>query len=364
MAFFKKTQITKALSLLFALTLSVTALTSCGGNEEEPTTTLPPTTEPPTEITTEPLNDTRNPLTGERGYNEELLGNRPVMVVIENHPHSRPQWGLTSSDIVFEMVAEGGITRMLLMYADASRLPKKLGPIRSTRHYFLDFAEGYDAIFTHFGQSTYAKTQLNEHDIDNINGFVYPDDKYFSRDTSRDVASEHTAYTTKDKIVKAIKEKEYRTTLKDGYTEPFQFNLYENEILKDGSCVVAKINFSTNYQYTFNYDKQANVYYSHLNNEPFMDSNGTQQNFTNLVVLYTDISAISGDTKNRVDFDLSYGHGVYISNGSYCDINWEKGSSTDMLKLYDEDGEELKLNVGRTYIAFCDTSCEKNNTME
>jgi len=356
MANFKKTRLMKTLSLIFALTLIVTAFTGCGGNEEEPTTT-----EPTTVITTEPPVVYRNPLTGEAGYNEELIGNRPVMVVVENHSQARPQWGLTSSDIVFEMVAEGGITRMILMYADASRLPDKIGPVRSTRHYFLDLAEGYDAIFTHFGQSTYAKQQLQSHDIDNINGYV--DGSYFSRDKSRNVDSEHTAYTTKEWVTKAIEDKEYRTTLKDGYTDAFQFNIDGDKVLKDGSCVTATVSFSSGYTYTLDYDKQENVYYSSLNGNPFMDSNGTQQNFENIVILYTNISAIAGDTKNRVDFDLSEGEGRYISNGSYEDISWKKGDSTDMLKLYDSEGEELKLNTGRTYIAICDDSREANNTI-
>ena len=356
MANFKKTRLMKTLSLIFALTLIVTAFTGCGGNEEEPTTT-----EPTTVITTEPPVVYRNPLTGEAGYNEELIGNRPVMVVVENHSQARPQWGLTSSDIVFEMVAEGGITRMILMYADASRLPDKIGPVRSTRHYFLDLAEGYDAIFTHFGQSTYAKQQLANHDIDNINGYV--DGSYFSRDKSRNVDSEHTAYTTKEWVIKAIENKEYRTTLKEGYENAFSFNIDGDKVLKDGSCVTATVSFSSGYTYTLNYDKQENVYYSSLNGEPFMDSNGTQQNFENIVILYTNISAIAGDTKNRVDFDLSEGEGRYISNGSYEDISWKKGDSTDMLKLYDSEGEELKLNVGRTYIAICDDDREAVNTI-
>ena len=250
---------------------------------------------------------------------------------------------------------------MILMYADASRLPDKIGPVRSTRHYFLDLAEGYDAIFTHFGQSTYAKQQLQSHDIDNINGYV--DGSYFSRDKSRNVDSEHTAYTTKEWVTKAIAEKEYRTTLKDGYTDAFQFNIDGNEVLKDGSCVTATVSFSSGYTYTLDYDKQENVYYSSLNGEPFMSSDGVQQNFQNIVILYTNISAIAGDTKNRVDFDLSEGEGRYISNGSYEDISWKKGDSTDMLKLYDSEGEELKLNTGRTYIAICDDSREANNTI-
>ena len=358
MAKFKKSNLMKALSLTFAIVLTITAFTGCGGKKEEPTTT----TEPTTIITTEPPVIYRNPLTGEGGYDESLLGNRPVMVVVENHPQARPQWGLTSSDIVFEMVAEGGITRMILMFADSSRLPDKIGPVRSARHYFLDLAEGYDAIFTHFGQSPYAKKQLANHDIDNINGYV--DGSYFSRDKSRNVDSEHTAYTTKEWILKAIENKEYRTTLKDGYDNAFSFNIDGNRVLEDGSCVTATVSFSSSFTYTLNYDKQENVYYSSLNGNPFVSSDGTQQNFQNIIILYTDISAISGDAKNRVDFDLSSGHGTYISNGSYEAIKWEKGSSTDMLKLLDSEGEELKLNTGRTYIAICGDSREAKNTIE
>ena len=357
MANFKKSNLMKVLSLTFAIVLTVTAFTGCGGKKEEPTTT-----EPTTIITTEPPVIHRNPLTGEGGYDESLLGNRPVMVVVENHPQARPQWGLTSSDIVFEMVAEGGITRMILMFADSSRLPDKIGPVRSTRHYFLDLAEGYDAIFTHFGQSTYAKTQLANHDIDNINGYV--DGSYFSRDRSRNVDSEHTAYTTKEWVLKAIENKEYRTTLKEGYDNAFSFNVDGNRVLEDGSCVSATVSFSSSFTYTLNYDKQENVYYSSLNGNPFVSSDGTQQNFQNIVILYTNISAIAGDTKNRVDFDLNEGHGTYISNGSYEAIKWEKGDSTDMLKLLDSEGEELKLNTGRTYIAICDDSRESKNTIE
>lgn len=358
MANFKKSNLMKVLSLTFAIVLTITAFTGCGGKKEEPTTT----TEPTTIITTEPPVIYRNPLTGEGGYDESLLGNRPVMVVVENHPQARPQWGLTSSDIVFEMVAEGGITRMILMFADSSRLPDKIGPVRSARHYFLDLAEGYDAIFTHFGQSPYAKQQLANHDIANINGYV--DGSYFSRDKSRNVDSEHTAYTTKEWILKAIENKEYRTTLKDGYDNAFSFNIDGNRVLEDGSCVTATVSFSSSFTYTLNYDKQENVYYSSLNGNPFVSSDGTQQNFQNIIILYTDISAISGDAKNRVDFDLSSGHGTYISNGSYEAIKWEKGSSTDMLKLLDSEGEELKLNTGRTYIAICDDSREAKNTIE
>lgn len=351
----KNSRFSKAISLALALIFIVGAFAGCGGNKEDETTTTAPTTTEPT--TQEPV-VIRNPLTGEGGYDEALINNRPVLISVENHPDARPQWGLTSSDIVWEMVAEGGITRMLLMYADASRIPEKVGPVRSARHYFVDIAEGFDAIFVHFGFSPYAKTQIANHGVNNINGLY---DNYFYRDNSRGVASEHTAYTTDEAIAKAIANKGYRTTLEDDYLKPFKFNK-EAKKLSDGECNEVKVSFSSGYTYTLTYDSERKVYLSSLNGNKFVDSEGTQQNFENILICYTNVTSM-GDSKGRVDFDLSDGKGTYISNGTYESITWEKGDSDDMMKFYNADGKELSLNQGRTYIALVDDSREAYNTI-
>lgn len=349
----RNSKLAKILSLSLALIFILGAFAGCGGKAEEETTTeaAPSTTQAPKD------DAIRNPLTGEAGYNEKLLNNRPVFVVVENHPQARPQWGLTSSDIVWEMVAEGGITRMLLMYADSSRLPEKVGPIRSARHYFVDLAEGFDGIFVHFGYSPMAKSQIENHDVDNVNGLV---DNYFYRDSSRNVASEHTSYTTAEAIKKAIENKEYRTEIKDDYKAPFQFNSKARTL--SAPCSKLKVAFSDSYTYTYYWSEKIQAYRSTLNGEAFVDSEGNQQSFENIVICYTDITSMN-DSKGRVDFDFSEGEGIYVSNGSYTDITWKKGESDDMLKLYNKAGDELKLNVGRTYIAIMDESAEAKNTI-
>lgn len=348
----KKSKFTKILSLTLALIFIMSAFAGCGGKKEEETTQAPTTTQPTTEEVV-----IRNPLTGEKGYNEKLLKNRPVFIVVENHPDARPQWGLTSSDIVWEMVAEGGITRMMLMYADASRIPEKVGPVRSARHYFVDIAEGFDAIFVHFGFSPYAKSQIANHGVNNINGLY---DNYFYRDRSRGVASEHTAYTTDESIAKAIENKGYRTTLNEGYESPFKFNKSAKSL--SNPCNELKVSYSSGYTYTLTYDADKKVYLSSLNGNKFVDSEGTQQNFENVILCYTSISSM-GDSKGRVDFALSEGKGIYASNGTYEIITWKKGDSSDMMKFYDADGKELSLNVGRTYIGILDKSKESVNTI-
>jgi len=347
----KKSRFTKLLSLTLALIFIVGAFSGCGGEKEEETTTQAPTTTAPKETVI------RNPLTGEAGYSKKLLKNRPVFVVVENHPQARPQWGLTSSDIVWEMVAEGGITRMLLMYADASRIPEKVGPIRSARHYFVDLAEGFDGIFVHWGYSPLAKSQIANHGVNNINGLV---DNYFYRDSSRGVSSEHTGYTTDEAIAKAIENKEYRTAIEKEYKNPFKFNKKAKTL--SNPCDELTVAFSSSYTYTYTYDKENKVYLSKLNGNNFVDSEGTQQNFENIIICYTDITSMN-DSKGRVDFDFSEGEGIYVSNGSYTDITWKKGESADMLKLYNKAGDELSLNIGRTYIAIMDESAEAKNVI-
>lgn len=347
----KNSRLTKILSLALALIFIVGAFSGCGdnGTKEEGTTKAPQAEETPKDTAI------RNPLTGEPGYDEDLLKNRPVFMVVENTPEARPQWGLTSSDIVWEMVVEGGISRMLLMYADASRIPEKVGPIRSARHYFVDLAEGFDGIFVHFGYSPLAQSQIANHKVNNINGLV---DNYFYRDSSRDVATEHTSYTTGEAIQKAIANKEYRTEIKEDYQSPFTFNRKDKTL--SAPCARIYVAFSSGYTYVYTYNTETKVYEAKLHGKSFADSEGVQQSFKNIIICYTDINDLN-DSKGRVDFDLSEGKGIYVSNGSYTDITWKKGESDDMLKFYNKVGDELSLNVGRTYIALMDKSSEADN---
>ena len=345
------------LSLVLALIFMLGAFAGCGGEKEEETN--PQSTNSSSATTnnnkTPEENVIRNPLTGEPGYNEKLLNNRPVFMVVENSPSARPQWGLTSSDIVWEMVAEGGITRMLLMYADASAIPEKVGPIRSARHYFVDLVEGFDGIFVHFGYSPMAQAQIKNHNVNNINGLV---DNYFYRDNTRDVAIEHTSYTTGDAVNKAIENKEYRTEIGEGYKAPFKFNNKAKTL--SAPCTKVKIYFGPGFSYNYEYDTATKLYTSKLNGEPFVDSEGVQQSFENIIVCYTTVTDLN-DSKGRVDFDLSEGEGIYVSNGSYTDITWKKGDSDDMIKFYNKVGDELSLNVGRTYIALMDEAAKAKN---
>lgn len=355
---FKHSVSARYISFILALVLMICTFGACG-KKEEPETTAPTTT------TTEPTTASPyekgeyNPLTGELDYDKRLLGNRPVMISVENHPDARPQWGISTADVVWEMVVEGGITRMLLMYADASRIPEQVGPVRSARHYFVELVEGFDAIFVHIGGSPQAYNALNKQGTDDI-------DNVFHRDHTRGTATEHRAYITNELINSHIEKNDIRTKVEKGYEYPFSFN-YEPVKLPDGKATKFNVPFSSYYTYNLTYNNKTKVYESALGEKPFMDDNGTQQSFTNVIMCYVDVSAIPGGGKGRQTFDLSSGEGVYITNGTYQEITWEKGEYTDMMKFYvanNKKKKEISLNAGRTYIALVPTSMQDSVVIE
>lgn len=332
------------LALVFSLCVVSVVLSACGDGSGNITTTAAPT------VTTTAPPVYKNPLTGLPGYDVTLLDHRPVMVVVNNLYVCRPQWGLTSPDIVLETVAEGGITRMMWLYADVSRIPDKVGSVRSARHYFIQIAQGYDAVFVHWGGSPYAKEAIRSGVIDDIDGMK---GKYFDRDRSRGVAVEHTGYTTGEWIQKAIADKEFRTAVEDKYKNPLKF-ADAARALSGGVCRKVSLSFSDDFDYTYQYDAAKGLYYSYLNNKPFVGSDGDQQNFENVILIYTGITSLN-DAKGRMTMDFSGGSGVYISNGTYENITWNKGGNTDLLKFYTAAGGELVLNPGRSYIGIIPT---------
>ncbi|MGN0571044.1 MAG: DUF3048 domain-containing protein [Candidatus Fimenecus sp.] len=329
----------------------VILLFSACGKAEEPIEPVPSETE----TATTAQNSNVNPLTG-LAVRAEAIGKRPVAVMVENSPQARPQWGLSSPDVVIEGVAEGGITRMMWLYADAADMPK-VGPTRSARHDYVELAEGFDAIYVHFGGSVYAYDTLQKDGVDDIDG-TKADGKYFARDNSRNVAVEHTAYTTGENIQKAISEKGLRTEVNAANAYPFAF-ADTKQTLSGGTCQSVLAVFSGDYKHTFKYNAADGLYYNYMNSKEMKDADGTTMAVSNVLILYTNISNVAGSDKGHVDWDLNGGNGVYVSNGTYQNIKWSKGTAstpTAPLKLTDESGNELKLNTGKMWIGFVPAS--------
>lgn len=303
-----------------------------------------PTTEPVS--TTEAPLPTANPLTGEEDFNQKFLGKRPIAITIQNsEPRCRPQWGLCSADIVIEGEVEGTATKYLWLFSNPTKI-KKAGPFRSVRRDFVELAMGFDANLVHCGWSSGSSIGAYEYisstGYDHINnpvewGSTAPNGSY--------AGQEYCSYTTWDLINSQIKSKKIRRKIKTEYSQPFTFNETATD-LTGGKC--ASIAFrigNNNARFTY----KDGIYYGDYSGVEMKDNDGTLYGVTNVIVLY--INSITYPDGYRCDMDLSGGTGVIASNGTYQEITWTKGDGEDMLKLFDKDGNDLKLNIGKSYIA-------------
>ena len=139
---------------------------------------------------------------------QTFLGvDRPIAVMIDNHKSAMQQAGLNDAYLVYEIIVEGGETRMMALFKGASL--DKIGPIRSSRHYFLDYALENDAIYVHFGWSPQAQSDISKLGVNNINGMYYDGGKFWR---VKDKYAPHNAVTSTEKILEIANRKEYRTT--------------------------------------------------------------------------------------------------------------------------------------------------------
>ena len=172
---------------------------------------------------------------------------RPVAVMIDNDTAaSRPQMGLESAYMIYEIIVEGGSSRMMALFKKHDL--EKVGPVRSSRHYFLDYALEHDAIYCHAGWSPKAQTDIRSLGVNNINGILGDDGNIYWRDYTYD-RTWHNLYTGVDKLFKkAENDKNYRTTTDVKHTG----YLKVDTDLEDGEDIVKiSLPYSNNYKVTY-----------------------------------------------------------------------------------------------------------------
>jgi hypothetical protein len=203
----KKKILVKGLMVALAFIMPMFLFTACGGSD----------------VKADGEKIVRNPFTGEGGFNEDALKQRPVACVVENHPEARPQWGMTdknSPDIFVQGEVEGGITRTLWLFADYNALPDVVGPTRSARPPFIKFSELFDSIFVHWGFSktrggyTGADSVFRDDKVDHIDEMSYGGKSgLFTRKSGTGRSMEHTGIINGKNMAAAIKDKGFRTDL-------------------------------------------------------------------------------------------------------------------------------------------------------
>jgi len=276
---------------------------------------------------------------------------RPVAVMINNIGVARKHHvGLQDAYMVYEVIVEGGLTRLMALYKDAETA--KIGSIRSARHYYLDYALENDAVYVHWGYSEFAQSDISKLGVNNVNGLIYGN-KYFWRDKSLGISSEHTAYTSMELINKGIDKLGYRKTTEDkpllSYSAD-EIDLSKIEGVVPASNVVVKYSSSVKSEYV--YDSEAKNYKRSVNGTAHTDYESKEQyTAKNIITYQVQNNTIVGDYKGRQDLStVGSGEGYYISNGYAVPIKWEKSSRTARTKYTLLNGDELKVNDGNTYI--------------
>ena len=277
---------------------------------------------------------------------DENSSSRVIAVSINNHHSAWPHSGLQDAFLCYELIAEGGITRILAFYKDKDT--SKIGSVRSIRHYFLDYVLENDAIIVHYGFSPQAKEDIESLNINNING-IY-DSKTFYRDKTLNRKLEHTAFTDMENINNAIQKKKYRNI---SNVQLLNYS-YDDVNLNDESNIKANnitINYS-NYQTTsYKYDGINKVYKLYMNDKEQYDLITNKVYTVKNIITYQIKNVSLNDSKGRQDLEnIGQGYGYYISNGEAVKIKWVKKSRESKTEYYRLNGEKLIVNDGNTWI--------------
>ena len=279
---------------------------------------------------------------------------RPYAVMINNNHAAWPQCGLQDAYLVYEIIAEGGITRMMALYKDV--YPEKIGSVRSARHYFIDYAEENDAIYIHWGGSPQAYSRLGS--VDDLDGIALENVVFF-RDRTLNRAYEHTGFANLEKIKEYSEDKGYtRDTTKDLL---LNYSAEEVDLSSNIQAKAAdKITLKYSYYHTtsYEYDAENKVYKRSMSGEANVDlETGEQYTAKNIIVYKVrNYTLNDGENKGRQELDnIGSGTGYYISNGYSVPITWEKSTHSGQTVYKYENGEEITVNDGNTFIQICPT---------
>lgn len=319
---------------------------------------------PKTEIC--PLNGTMR----SKGEKEWWEKHRPLGVMIENHEEAKPQSGLSKADIIYEAVAEGGITRFLAVYYCQDT--EKLGPVRSARTYYLDFISEYGdkPLYAHVGGANTdgpadALSQIDDYGwtgLNDLNQFSigFPT---FWRDYERlpGVATEHTMYSTTEKLWKVAAKR--GLTNVDGKDVPWD-QKFTPWVFKEDSPLAdrpdsSSVEFSFwqsygDYSVKWVYDKETNLYKRYNGGTSHLDKNTNEQLKAKTIVLVfmTEDNADDGYEDNvHLLYDTKgSGKATIILDGTKIEGTWQKKDRLSRMKFIDAQGNEIELNKGQIWI--------------
>lgn len=272
----------------------------------------------------------------------------PFGVMIENLEQSRPQAGLEGASVVYEALAEGGITRFLAVFASGADIPK-IGPVRSARSYFLDWAAEYDLLYAHAGGSPDAVAKIKSANIRDLNQFTKS--QYYWRDKERlkRLPSEHTLYTSSELMARALRDTNAPIV---GAYDPWTFTADAALTNRPTDPKTITIEFSTfSYKVDWVYDRTTNMYERKQAEKPHVTESGAAMKAKNIVVAYVPTSLAAGDDKSRLVMETAgEGPAIIFHDGQAINATWKKPQRNSRTTFVDASGNELAFVKGNTWI--------------
>jgi len=296
-----------------------------------------------------------NPLTGVRYPQQEAaawINNRPLAVMVNNHQDARPQSGLIFADLVYEVTAEAGITRFLPFFL--AEIPEKIGSVRSARDYYLVLVKELgDAMIMHIGWSPQALEAIETWPVRSLGR----GGGTFWRENPRDVAVEHTAFTDGKELMTIADNLGWDGT---GELTPWIFKDDQNKYSDKPEAKEVSIDFWDKGDFTaiFKYDQATNTYLRFMgydedgNPIPHLD-NETQEQIrpSNVIVQFAVETAVFGDDKGRLDYELIGSNtSLIFMDGRVIEATWTKEDRDERTIFYDANGEQIQFNRGKMWI--------------
>ena len=291
----------------------------------------------------------RSYLTGEL-VDAEIGNRRPLAVMMSNDKQALPQFGINRAGVVYEAPVEGTMNRYMALIEDFDDL-ERIGSVRSARTYYIYFAREFEAIFAHYGQSTFARPYL-EH-VAGINGIEGAGGAAFYRSSDR--KAPHNAYTSGDGVKKAAESLGYTWEYPEDYQGHYRF-AKGPVTLEERPGVMDAVTVDPGYKLNearFVYNEADGLYHRYQYGDVHMGDEGPIT-AKNILVQWCAWGHYATTEYLNIDVHTGSG-GYYITNGKAIPITWEKDGEFGVTHYYDANHEEITLNPGKTWVCIIAT---------
>lgn len=276
---------------------------------------------------------------------------RPIAFMIDNHKGAWPQAGLNKAYIVYEIIVEGGETRLMALFKGQN--VGNIGPVRSSRHYFLDYALENDAIYVHYGWSPQAQSDISTYKVNNINGISESSSSFWRTSKKK---SPHNVLTSTEKILNIASRKKYSTTsTKESVLNYVADNVELQTGINAEHVTIPHSNLQT-VEYKYNSETGRYTRYARSSIQKDFET-GAEVTTKNIIITFCNNYTLDDpENKGRQGLNnIGTFKGYYITNGKAIEITCSKSSRTAQTVYKDLNGKEIDVNDGNTFINICAT---------